>query len=259
METIQIDEFYQPMLVVGDVHLVGFDEVSNRNIQNDFLAVVEYAVKNSFGLILLGDIFDYWMEYPGKKTPPQFAEVCAVLKRFINQKYWILGNHDCWDRGFFQNQLGFRVTRDMLEISNPNARIMHGDGKPDADFLTLKRPLMHRILRDPTFVHFYQTITGSQLGWKLMSLFSRFNRAISSEKAGFTDHIETIFENKPLPCSLLIAGHDHIPRVRRFDEGLYVNLGNFYDDRSFALLTSRTIKWCYWQNGEVIESTQQKI
>lgn len=259
MKTVQIDEFYQPMIVVGDVHLGGFDTQKNREIQSDFIALVNYATLLGYGLILLGDIFDYWMEYPEKRTPPEFHEVGSALKRFINQKYWVTGNHDNWDRGFLEQELGFRVAEDMIRLGNPDSIFVHGDAKPNKDFSKFQRPFLHRILRNSSFIEFYQSLTGMELGWIIMSVFSKLNRALSSQKAGFSTHMEAVFADRSLPCSLLVAGHDHIPKVQRFGEGLYVNLGNFYDDRSFALLSPRLIKWCYWQNGKVIESTQHKI
>ncbi len=78
-----------PAYVVSDLHVRGPAGVNTRA----FLRFIEQRVRPSgWGLLIVGDLFDWWYARPGY-VPPAFASVLAALES-LPRVTWLEGNHD---------------------------------------------------------------------------------------------------------------------------------------------------------------------
>lgn len=240
-------------LFLSDAHLGGFSTSRNETLEKELINLIDYAEENGYQLFVLGDLFDYWMEYPDHV--PELGK--NVLRRFeeYNQTFgptlYITGNHDSWTNGYF-SETGFDVEKDyrILDLSGKKVLLLHGDGLTGGAF-DLPRPPLHRLLRNSTFVSTYQALFPPKAGLKIMKQFSKINRFIRQNHtiAPELDRWaqETLEENN---LDGIICGHDHRPRVRNFSFGTYLNLGTFYEHRTLAAYNNGEFNLVVWSDDK---------
>lgn len=239
----------QTYLFLSDAHLGGFSDEKNKQVEYGLISLVEYCQSHNIRIAILGDLFDYWMEYPtaipelGKKLLDHFEE----YNRQMGGTIYITGNHDNWTRDHF-NKRGFEIISEQkfLDLDGNKIMLLHGDGLRNRDF-NLPRPLLHRLLRHPTFIRYYQQLLPPEMGIFLMKYFSRFTR-FTSLKKDTRKKLNNWAKNelKVTETDAIICGHDHIPRIKKFDFGTYVNLGNFHGDRTVALYNNGSFSLVVW-------------
>ncbi|HBQ60690.1 MAG TPA: UDP-2,3-diacylglucosamine diphosphatase, partial [Balneolaceae bacterium] len=61
---------FEQHIFLSDVHLGAFSAKTNKQIEEDLLALIEYCKQRHIELHILGDLFDYWMEFPEKGFVP---------------------------------------------------------------------------------------------------------------------------------------------------------------------------------------------
>ncbi|TVR31049.1 MAG: hypothetical protein EA390_07045 [Balneolaceae bacterium] len=239
-------------LFISDVHLGAFPESVDMKIESDLISLLHYCMDNKMHLHILGDLFDYWMEYPDY-TPKIGQSLLSVFKDFNSTNSpatYILGNHDNWTKGYFEQEIGFQINEDFFEL-NIDGKLFflhHGDGLSDPG-LNLPRPWFHKLLRSQWFTNFFQYILPPDAGIHLMKTFSKMGREnIRIEPMRLNRWSENFLTQSNY--SLVISGHDHIPRVETFSGGSYINLGTFCHHRLVAHYTNGRIKLVKW-NAEV--------
>jgi len=117
---------------VSDVHLGSkFDPSGER--ERDFVAFLKSLPSDTKALYLLGDIFDFWVEYRDV-IPKGFVRVFSEFARLSDSGvdiYFFKGNHDYWVNDYFQNELGIKVidaSYTILELNGLKICMGHGDG-----------------------------------------------------------------------------------------------------------------------------------
>ena len=219
-------------LFISDVHLGAFSPSKEKEIEDRLIALIEYAIQEKSQLYILGDLFDYWMEYPHLSFVPTLGK--NVLDKFeeynqtISPTVFITGNHDNWNFGHFQKR-GFDVEENykILTIGKSKVLLMHGDGQfgKRSDFI---RPTTHRLLRNPSFTKLYQQIFSPTAGLYIMKRFSSLTRKRNYRNPiPLNRHAEKILISEDI--DYVFCGHDHIPRMETFSGGRYINLGTFFN------------------------------
>lgn len=240
------------LLFISDVHLGGFTEDTDRKLEQELIHLIDYCMEYDYRIFILGDLFDYWMEYPNHK-PALGEDILERFKAFNNSRdpaVFITGNHDNWTNGYFKS-LKFDVEKNhrKLQTRRANILLLHGDGLDDPSF-RLPRPLMHKVLRDPLFIRIYQTLLPAELGLKLMKWFSRWMR--SREQTGLEEIRLNKWSKTELKSSdtdVIICGHDHSPRVIKYDFGTFINLGTFYQHKTIATYNNGKFSLVVWDNA----------
>ncbi len=240
----------QPILFISDVHLGGFSEADNNRIESELIALIDYCQHNEIRLAILGDLFDYWMEYPNHK--PRLGD--KLLDRFedfnkeLGPTLYITGNHDNWTREHLTKR-GFYLEHEHQTFSINGHKLMalHGDGLSSSQY-NLARPFLHRLIRADSFVNFFQTIFPSQMGIKIMKYFSRLTRKMDwgPQKEEKLNKWSEQQLNKS-DIDIILCGHDHIPRRKQFPFGTFINLGTFYKHRTMAIYNNDAISLVSWE------------
>jgi UDP-2,3-diacylglucosamine pyrophosphatase LpxH len=240
---------FEQYLFISDVHLGAFSSKTNARIEQDLIALIYYCIEENIKIHVLGDLFDYWMEYPEKNFVPTLGQNVLDAFEIYNHKVapalFITGNHDNWTFGHFEER-GFELEPNfrLVEIGDHRFLLMHGDGVA-ANKIDFPRAAFHRLLRNKKFVRTYQKILKPETGLATMKMFSSITRRRNYHNPEpLNRQAKKIFQRHNL--DFIVSGHDHIPRIETFSRGKYINLGTFFNHRSMALYNKsemRLVKW----------------
>jgi UDP-2,3-diacylglucosamine hydrolase len=228
----------KPFLIVSDVHLGAVPEETER----EFRRFLDHVGAAASGLLINGDLFDFWFEYRSV-VPRKHYRVLAALTDIVEAGVpitFIGGNHDGWAGDFLSHEVGMTLLDGPveLEMAGRRALVAHGDGVGEGD---LGYRILRRVIRHPV-------TTGA---FRLMhpDLGSRLADRVSSteEKAGGSDHeksraasirrwAEEALRARP-QLDLVVAGHAHAPEVVEVESGRwFVNSGDWVCHRSYLEL-----------------------
>ncbi|GAB5409253.1 MAG: UDP-2,3-diacylglucosamine diphosphatase [Balneolaceae bacterium] len=238
-------------LFISDVHLGAFSKEKEAEVEHRLIALINYAIERSASLYILGDLFDYWMEYPKSKFIPEVGK--AVLDAFeeynktVFPAIYVTGNHDNWTFGHFMER-GFEVETKfrIIKVGKSNVLIMHGDGQfgERNDFL---RPAFHNVLRNPSFTNYYQKVFPPKIGVGIMKNFSNLTRKRNhSNPIPLNNHAKTILSSNEV--DVVLCGHDHIPRTETFIDGTYINLGTFFEHGTLVRYINNQFQLVIWRD-----------
>jgi UDP-2,3-diacylglucosamine hydrolase len=224
-------------------------------IEIDFFNVLDWAVEHRYKVIFLGDIFDYWMEFDSGYYPNKFEPVLSKIKQVIQVQgplLYITGNHDNWTKGYLES-IGCEIEENSrkLCLETKTILLVHGDGLLQSD-KSMKRPLMHKLLRNKSFVTLYQAILPNKWALNGMQWFSIINRKFRPTTPKDAEKLDNWVKHafNWFSVDTIIAGHDHNPRSIRLNGCNYLNLGAFYEQKTFALYTKNTFELVYWDRIE---------
>lgn len=188
-------------------------------------------------LIILGDLFDFWFEYR-HAVPKEHHEVLFLIRELVRQGIkveYVSGNHDFWMGDYFEKQLGVNLYRDSLELVYNGAgtnqpvthrlHLLHGDGlaKADRGYRFLKC-----VLRNKVSITLYRLLPPD--------LAIPFAKKVSGTSRSYTARRDPLFaaDYRAYAKSKLVNGYDvviiahlHIPAFEQFDQGIYINTGDF--------------------------------
>lgn len=210
-------------------------------------------------MVILGDLFDYWMEYSGKRVPPLGKMMLEYFYEYHTETHshtlFVTGNHDNWTFGYLKD-FGFDVEHEYRIIHDEDMAIMvlHGDGlsKPEMNF---PRPVMHRILRNPFFVRLYQTLLPPRLGWTGMKLFAGFSRKFGkkrsdSNKRNLLDSWARNRVSSDNRIQAVVYGHHHRAGLWNENGLTCMNCGSFGSDLTLGLYANRSFEIVTWDESE---------
>ncbi len=234
----------------SDVHLGAFSNEVNSKLENEVISLVEYCRQNSIQLHVLGDLFDYWMEFPdyipelGKAMLEKFDE----YNREIRANY-ITGNHDYWTLSHFSDR-GFSVHPEELHLTIGQKKIflIHGDGLSERRY-GLPHPVLNHFLRNPGFTSLYRKLFSGETGNRIMKKFSDFTRDSENLKPQRLSEWSNFFLRNS-DINIIISGHDHVPRIETFDGGTYINCGAFFRDQTVIKYTNDYFELVVWNGRE---------
>lgn len=243
------------ILFLSDAHLGGFSDRRNRRIEEQLIRLLDYCEKHRHRICILGDLFDYWMEYPDRHFVPRLGQ--RLLRRFREfndpdrPTLYITGNHDYWT-GPHLPASGFDVEHSWrsLNLDGQSVLLLHGDGLPDPG-MRVHRPLLHRLLRNKRFIRMYKTVFPPETGIRIMRLFSKFTRFLENGK--YDPEVLDRWAERFLSDTdfdVAVSGHDHVPRIRNFDFGTYINLGTFCNHRTLCIYNNGRFSLVRWRDSE---------
>ncbi len=241
------------ILFLSDVHLGAFSESKNRLLEWEVIQLLDFAEAEGYQLAILGDLFDYWIEYPSE-IPSLGSDMLHRFQRFNRDAepvIYITGNHDNWTIGHFA-ELGFDVEPEyrLLILNGVKVLLAHGDATgPTPE--ELKRPLIHRFIRNKHFLSVYRTLLPPAAGLSVMKGFSSMSRMLgeeTSDPAALNKWAEQMLKQDTVDIDVVLCGHDHHPRTIENDYGTYINLGTFYHHHTLAKYNNGQFTLVEWDN-----------
>ncbi len=213
---------------VSDTHF-GAGEPKDHSLRVQRFCTWVGQLDDASHLYLLGDIFDFWLDYP-TFMPKTHLEVLYALRRLLDRGVEIRflgGNHDVWCADYLRESLGIPSLEAgaVVEHQGLRLRLNHGDGLLSSDrFYSLFR----RAVRHPTLVFIAKAIHPEILH-RLALFISRRSRAAGrSSRPEILRLIERYGESHShADVDHLVTGHVHTPCQIEFEDWTFTNLGDW--------------------------------
>ncbi len=229
----------------GDVHL-GYGSRSEQRERTELLCTfLAHLPSYCSHVVILGDLFDFWFDYRST-IPKEFWQAVAALgalRRSGVEVDYIIGNHDFGHWRFFREELGIEPLSSDIERYWYGKRfyITHGDGKLPSD---RGYRLLRSLLRSRVAQRLYRLLH-PDIGIALARWASRASRLHAGVPPHhLVDNLES-FAQALLAAGYdaVVAGHSHVPALKRFGAGWYVNPGGWLtDDPLFASFDGERIE-----------------
>lgn len=233
----------------SDAHLGLGSKEEDRHKEHRLLRFLETIGPDADQLFIVGDLFDYWFEY--RTVVPKgyfrlFAHLADLTDRGVSISY-LAGNHDFWMKGYFPDELGIKVFAEPIERSIGGKRfyIHHGDGllKRDTGYRILKK-----VLRNKANIFLFSLVhpdlTGAIARWS--SRTSRKHTGNKTYEEG--DMLEFAAKKIAEGFDYVIMGHNHRSLYRNIGGGVYVNLGDWIEENTYAEFDGKNLRLKRWSS-----------
>ena len=231
--------------IASDFHLKFVENAEDIERRKKVIAFLDSIKDDADLLILNGDIFDLWFVWKKfiiKGYFPLLFKLNQLREKGIRIVF-IAGNHDFWFRNFLTGTLGIEVyENDFCEtIDGVKTFVSHGDRYTTND-------LHYQIFRKMIRNKFIMWIFGNLHPDFALSIGKNMSR--SSRKQQVADDILNKREQglikfakeKLNETDLVILGHSHLPKIERYENGIYANAGNWINNSSYLTMTNGKIE-----------------
>ncbi|OQY29844.1 MAG: hypothetical protein B6244_02475 [Candidatus Cloacimonetes bacterium 4572_55] len=238
----------RPIYFFSDAHIGRYPKEDPREIRKErnLIQFFQKVMDEKAGLIVNGDLFDFWFEYK-KVIPRRCFRLCYELNKLrkadIDVRI-VVGNHDYWMRDFFQQEMGVTVYHDPISLTLHGLRtfIAHGDGFAQKDY---KYRALKRVIRHP-FIIGTARLMHPDAGIWLVEKISTWGDKKFADWISPEEYAQSAHDKLKQGYDLVVFGHTHQPDLVRFHEGIYLNTGNWFHDFSYASLKDGKIEVLYW-------------
>jgi UDP-2,3-diacylglucosamine hydrolase len=234
-------------IIASDFHLRIIENLDDSDRRVRVEKFLSSLIGQIDGLILVGDIFDLWVEWDHLIVRSYFS----VLKLFSQIReagarlIYIAGNHDFWFGDFLSDTIGFEVypTSFSEVINGKRVFVSHGDRYIGND---LRYKVFRYIVRSK-IVHIMFKMLHPSLAVRLGQSISRSDRASrekgmknprnlkksqqrEQELANAARELNSVYD-------LVIFGHAHVPIAVDNGSGMYINTGDWVHKNSYVEFT----------------------
>ncbi len=221
---------------ISDAHF-GIPVEGGENREKHFNDFLQKAPQDLTDLFIIGDLFDFWIEYRYVIRSDYFP-VLFTLKKLIDRGvnvHYLAGNHDFALGPFLKENIGVNIYHNSLEVQIQGKKVylFHGDGliKRDVGYRVLKK-----ILRNPFNQRLYK-LMHPDWGVTIGSFFSgssrKYLRKFLSQSIihEYREHARKYLE---AGNDLVVFAHTHHGELCRFDSGIYLNTGSWLINYNYA-------------------------
>lgn len=236
---------------ISDLHLKSMKERNSLTLLR-FLHFLKTQNETTH-LILLGDIFDFWIG-PGKVFQQEFAPLIDALVQLKANGVQILyceGNHDVHIHRYWRDQLGFDVFIEprKIQLGPWSVRMEHGDYINPEDTAYLRWRATLRSLPLKILAH---TLPSSVVA-KIGKTFSERSRKVTSVRREVHEqeyremirrYAETVASTEQF--DYLITGHMHITDEYIFEKSgkrISINLGSWFTPPQALKIDGKGHQW----------------
>ena len=231
-------------LIFSDVHLKA--AASDRTRQRDLVRFLyEVDPTECERVICVGDLFDFWFEY----RHVIFSGYFDVLRAFASLRdsrvalHLVCGNHDFWAGRFLEEELGFQVHKNAVDLpfGDRNVRFVHGDGIDPKDH---GYHIYKRIARNPFVMWAFRQLH-PDWAMGLANFVSKTSRTRNEHRDPAQSRGAKAlhaYAKRTLAAGevdAVVCGHSHAPEMEEYPmpegKGLYINCGDWVKNRSYVV------------------------
>ena len=237
-----------PLFIVSDNHFQRIKTPDEESRKKRFYSLLNHIKSTGGTLIIGGDFFDFWFEYKGY-APSEFIEIFERLKDLKNngvEIYYILGNHDYWDFGFFNKMFATKTFKNQchIDIDNQKILIIHGDGifKDDYNYR-----IFRKIIRSKLCIFLFNLLS-PRIGYLIASKISNADKPSEYYKDNelikkkLTDYAEKRWED----IDVLLVGHYHQSGIIEKNNKKLIFLGDWLNKFLVTTYDNNTWKQVIW-------------
>ncbi|WP_298478526.1 UDP-2,3-diacylglucosamine diphosphatase [uncultured Maribacter sp.] len=234
MKKISIPEG-KKVYFASDNHLGAPNIKQSLPREKKFVAWLDEIKEDAAAIFLLGDLFDFWMEYK-MVIPKGFTRTLGKLAELSDAGipiYYFVGNHDLWMNGYFEEELNIPVyhTTQQFKLNDTSFFIGHGDGLGPGD-KGFKR--MKKVFTNPLAKWLFKWLH-PDIGVRLGQYLSVKNKLISGDEdvkfLGEENEWLVQYAKRKLESQhydYFVFGHRHLPlEIDLNGKSTYVNLGDW--------------------------------
>lgn len=233
------------LLLLSDLHLGRGTPAQTRAAERAAVALLrahERALVPGPGsdggtLVLLGDVYDQYVEYR-HLVPKGAARLVGALADLADrgaEVVYVVGNRDPWHVDYFEDEVGATVVHGAWEgVRGGRALyIAHGDGRRPSERLSLR---LQPLLRAPLMARLYRMGLPGDAGYALARWVSRrFGTDGTPDPAAAADLAAAARDQLAASAADVVAfGHSHRAALEATPHGTYLNPGYWFGDRTFA-------------------------
>lgn len=212
--------------------------------QKKLIEWMRFVATDASEVFLLGDIFDFWFEFPNR-IPPGFDDVLQEMKALSDKGikvHFFCGNHDQWTFGYLERECGVIVHRQEYEtvLCGKKFFMHHGHGLGENNRFT---KILNRIFESDICRWLFRHLMPPSLAWKLGYAWSKKNRLKHSlyDNKFLGENVESqiVFAKKyserHKDVDYIVMGHRHMEVNIMLATGAQVMiLGDFISLFSYA-------------------------
>jgi UDP-2,3-diacylglucosamine hydrolase len=199
---------------------------------------------------VVGDLFDFWIEYRYAIRPDYFAvlhELRGLVEAGVDVRY-LAGNHDFALGGFLTDTLGIKVHKGCVDAELQGRRIHIGHGDKIGKGRALRA--VDTMLRSKPLQSLYKAIhpdIGVRFGTWCSAVSKKItgSRGISERELGKYRRAARA-RLKSGTCDLVIFAHTHRAELISYDEGEYCNIGSWMGSYDYAAMRGGKIQLLKW-------------
>jgi UDP-2,3-diacylglucosamine hydrolase len=219
----------------SDNHLGAPTREASLPREKKFVAWLDEVKEDAAAIFLLGDMFDFWMEFK-TVVPKGFTRTLGKLAEISDSGipiYYFVGNHDLWMNGYFEEELNIPVFHEPKEFTfnDKTFFIGHGDGLGPGD-KGYKR--MKKVFTNPFCKWLFRWLH-PDFGVRMAQHLSVKNKLISGdddakflgeENEWLVQYCKRKLEDKHR--DYFVFGHRHLPlNIDLNTHSKYINLGDW--------------------------------
>jgi len=225
---------------------------SEREKQALFLGFLD-QIAGARRLYLVGDIFDFWFEY--RSVIPRYygniLEGLRNLRRSGTEIFITGGNHDFWVGPYLTNEIGLTPLPPLSThlLQGRTVTITHGDLLLPGDY---GYKALKAVIRSRPAVALAR-ILHPDLLYGFASRFSRASKGITHGRT--REARDTLVRIAPDSFfqwgnDTFIMGHIHLPGIERFDNKVFIILGDWEEHFSYACLENGEFELKFYRAGD---------
>jgi UDP-2,3-diacylglucosamine hydrolase len=215
---------------VSDAHIGG----GSPDAEQRLFRFLESIRGRAESLHILGDLFEFWFEYGRAIPKPGFRALAelAELSRTGTRIGYLKGNHDFWFKDFWRRELGAEAADEMdVTLDGKRVFLAHGD--------TLDRALVPRVFRAlmrSRLNGWLYSLLHPDIGIGLAQAVARASR-VKSAKPNLIEDMARFAERRlGSGFDIVVMGHSHVPELRRFNGGVYINVGDWLTHFTYGVI-----------------------
>jgi UDP-2,3-diacylglucosamine hydrolase len=244
-----------PVYFLADAHLGIESEPLEAAKERDLLDLLTHLRGRASFLYLLGDLFDFWFEYPGV-TPGghrSVVEALSELSRSGTTVRFLGGNHDYWAGRKFEAMTGATVHRDPITQTHFGRRLFmaHGDGLPSGD---LGYRMLKAVIRNPVSIASF-TLVPPRVGAAIARWASNLSEITDERIVVALAPMKDFLESKLAEgFDAAVVGHVHRQVHWQSESGDAIVVGDWMWNRSVVELSDGGFRMLRWSESALVES-----
>ncbi len=241
---------------LSDAHLGADSKLTSRQRELKLVrflrAIKDQLSPTETGIVLLGDIFDFWYEWK-YSVPNGFIRLLGTLAEMTDSGFNIFflpGNHDQWTFGYLSMEVGIKVVPDPWtpEINSKKFFISHGHKVPP---LSISERFTNALFESSIARRLFKLIHPDLGIWiaKKWSHTSRQNHPPSPPPKAIKKYENFVMQMENTNhYDFYIFAHLHYPIIKQIGKSTYVNTGDWLTHFTFAIFDGNTIKLQKWED-----------
>ena len=240
---------------ISDFHLGSPKGAISLNREKHIVSFLQSIEQDAKQIFLLGDIFDFWFEYK-TVVPKGFVRLLGQLARMTDMGIKIdffCGNHDLWQRNYFEKELGITLHTDKIEeiqIDDRTFLLGHGDGLDKKDYKYL---FIRAIFKNPISKFIFTSLPatlgiGMAHSWSAAS--RKAHKEIDFHSLGDKEPILLFCKNylEKHKVDYFVFGHRHLATDTIVKDNVrYLNTGAWFSESPYVVWNGKDLALNYFE------------